>query len=100
MKRQKTNRFTKWLDIFNQFVNQSTPRSRPIDTKAKDRRVTKKEKVKWYHFPTQQIRRDIVRGLGDLYDIALGFAGDTELSLREREKLGRLSAHVAQTINS
>ena len=94
MKRQETTRFAKWLDIFNQFVNQSTPRSRPIDTKAKDRRAT--EKGKWYHFPTQQIRRDIVRGLGELYDSAIAFARDTELSLKEREKWGRLSAYVPQ----
>ena len=100
MERQETSRFAKWLDIYAQFVNQSTPIIGPIDTKGIVRRTTEKEKVKWYHFPTQQIRRDIVRGLGDLYDIALGFARDTELSLREREKWGRLAAYVAQTINS
>jgi len=88
------SRFQEWLDNLNRLLDQSIAELRGI--KVKGRRA-RERKVKWYSFPTQVIRRDIVRGLGELYDIAL--AKDKNLELKEREKWGRLAAYTAQTIN-
>lgn len=42
LKRQETTRFSKWLDIYAQFVNQSIPIIGPISTKKIDKRNTEK----------------------------------------------------------
>ena len=93
---EKNIRFQEWLERFNLLVDQSIAELRGIKVKA--RRVREKKAVKWYSFPTQAICRDIVRGLGELYDIA--FAKDKSLDLKEREKWSRIAAFIAQTINT
>jgi hypothetical protein len=59
-----------------------------------------KDKKRWYKFVTQQIRRDLTRGLGELYEDALTFSKDEALSNTQREKWGRLAGSLAQTINT
>ena len=44
LKRQETTRFSKWLDIYAQFVNQSIPIIGPIYTKRIDGHTTEKLK--------------------------------------------------------
>ena len=93
---EKNLRFQEWLERFNRLVDQSIAELRGIKVKA--RRVMEKKGVKWYSFPTQVIRRDIVRGLGELYEFA--FAKDKGPDLKEREKWSRIAAFIAQTINT
>ena len=95
---EENRRIEEWLGKFALFHHRSIAKLYRI--KGRTRRVEDKEKVKWYHFPTQVIRKDIVRGLGELYDRALSFAKDESLALREREKWARLAAYIAQVINT
>jgi len=82
---EKNLHFHEWLERFNLLVDRSIAELRGIKVKA--RRVReRKAKVKWYSFPTQAIRRDIVRRLVELYDIAVAFAKDKSLDLKERKK--------------
>ena len=103
---EENKRFQEWLEKFNQFMTRSYAELHRIKIRTvKLRRLDEKEKkakkrVKWYHFPTQKIRREITRGLGELYDIALAFAKEESLDLKEREKWARLAAYIAQTINT
>jgi len=55
---------------------------------------------KWYRFSTLKIRREITRGLGELYDIALAYSKNSTLDLGEQERWARLAAYIAQTINA
>jgi hypothetical protein len=77
------------------FHTKNTPR-RTRDTKKKD----DESGTKWYRFGTQQIRRDLTRGLGELYEDSLRFSQDKTLSNTQREKWGRLAGSLAQTINT
>ena len=95
---EKNLRLQEWLERFNRLLDQSIAELHGIKVKA--RRVRERKAVKWYSFPTQVIRRDIVRGLGELYDIAVAFAKDKSLDLKEREKWSRIAAFIAQTINT
>ena len=96
---EENKRIQEWLEKFNLFLDESLQgihRIYPRRAHLED----KEDKVKWYGFRTQKIRRDIVRGLGELLDTALSFAKQDTLDLKEREKWGRLAAYIAQTINT
>ncbi len=58
-----------------------------------------KKKIRWYKFTPQAIRRELARGLGDLYESALILSKKEELTITQRERWSRLSAYIAQTIN-
>jgi hypothetical protein len=59
---EKNPRLQKRLERLNRLVDQYTKELLNITVKA--RRVRgEKDKIKWYHFPTQVIRRDIIRSL-------------------------------------
>jgi len=93
----ETAPFTEWLDKFNGFISDSCQKGHLFIPKIKPRktRVTKK----WYKFKPQVIRRELARGLGELYDVALQHSKDAELTVTQQEKWSRLSAYIAQTIN-
>jgi len=77
------------------FHTKLTPR------RTRDRKKPNEEsKKKWYRFTTQQIRRDLTRGLGDLYEDALTFSKDESLTISQRERWGRLAGFLVQTINT
>jgi len=61
---EKNPCFTEWLEKYRRLMDESIAGIRRI--KIKPRRVKDKGKVKWYSVPTWKIRRDVVRGLGDL----------------------------------
>lgn len=94
----KNRRFAEWLEKFNQFYSESIAGLRRI--KVKIRRRETERRVRWYHFPTQKIRREVARKLGDLYDIAVEYAKDDSLNQAERRQWARLAAFIAQTINA
>jgi hypothetical protein len=96
----KNELIDKWLAKYRLFHLRSIAEMRAIRGKVDTRKVKGKDKIKWYNFPTQVIRRDIARGLGELYDISLEFAREDALTLKEREKWSRLAAYIAQTINT
>jgi len=97
---EENKRIREWLEKFKRFVDESRPLFIKKPTKRPLRARGKKGGVKWYHFRTQDIRREIARGLGELYDIALGFAKNDALERKEREKWSRVAAYIAQTLNS
>ena len=93
---EKSLHFQEWLERFNRLVDQSIAELRGIKVKA--RRVReKKAKVKWYSFPTQVIRRDIVQGLGELYDIAVAFDRSSSTSSNTSSPKPARSASATQT---
>ena len=60
----------------------------------------RKTQLKWYRFRTQHIRRDLSRNLGELYDLAVEISKREGLELEQKERWIRLSAYLAQTINT
>ena len=93
----ETTPFTEWLDKFNGFINDSYQKGRLFMPKITPRKV--KKTVRWYKFTPQAIRRELARGLGDLYEAALKISKNEELTITQRERWSRLSAYIAQTIN-
>ena len=94
--KEKETRIQKWLEKFNQFMAESKQRIRRINT----RRLEKRDKVRWYGFRTQSIRREIARKLGDIYDLAVEYAKDETIDPNERMKWSRVAAFIAQTLNT
>ena len=66
--------------------------------RSRTRRV--RRSVKWRDFSSKTIRRQLVRGLGELYDEASKICKDESLEAAEKEKWFRLCAYIAQTINT
>ncbi|MBC8224995.1 hypothetical protein H8E65_10425 [Candidatus Bathyarchaeota archaeon] len=93
----ETTPFTEWLDKFNGFVSDSYQKGLLFMPKITPRKV--KKKIRWYKFTPQAIRRELARGLGDLYESALILSKKEELTITQRERWSRLSAYIAQTIN-
>ena len=93
----ETTPFTEWLDKFNGFINDSYQKGLLFIPKITPRKV--KKKVRWYKFTPQAIRRELARGLGDLYEEALKISKNEEMTITQRERWSRLSAYIAQTIN-
>ena len=93
---EEDKRKREWLEKFKRFVIDAEQ----FFIKRLSEKQAHPQMRKWRQFVTQKIRREIVRGLGELYEIALRFAKDEALDLREREKWGRLAAYIAQTINT
>jgi hypothetical protein len=93
----ETPPFTEWLDKFNGFLIHSYQNEYLSTPKITLRKVKKKKR--WIKFKTQAIRRELGRGLGDLYEEALKHCKNPELTVTQREKWSRLSSYIAQTIN-
>jgi hypothetical protein len=93
----KTAPFTEWLDKFNGFLSDPYQKGYKCIPKTTPRKV--KKKIRWPKFKSQSIRRELARGLGDLYEAALGYSRNEELTVTQREKWSRLSSYIAQTIN-
>jgi len=93
----ETAPFTGWLDEFKGFLRDSYQKGLLFIPKITPRKV--KKKTRWYKFTPQAIRRELARGLGDLYEAALKISKNEELTVTQRERWSRLSAHIAQTIN-
>ena len=93
----ETSPFNEWLDKFNGFINDSYQKGLLFIPKITLRKV--KKKVRWYKFTPQVIRRELARGLGDLYEAALKISKNEEMTITQRERWSRLSAYIAQTIN-
>jgi len=93
----ETAPFTEWLDEFKGFLRDSYQKGLLFIPKITPRKV--KEKTRWYKFTPQAIRRELARGLGDLYEAALKISKNEELTITQRERWSRLSAYIAQTIN-
>ena len=93
----ETSPFNEWLDKFNGFINDSYQKGLLFIPKITLRKV--KKKVRWYKFTPQAIRRELARGLGDLYEEALKISKNEEMTITQRERWSRLSAYIAQTIN-
>ena len=93
----ETTPFTEWLDKFNGFINDSYQKGLLFIPKITPRKV--KKKIRWYKFTPQAIRRELARGLGDLYEEALKISKNEEMTITQRERWSRLSAYIAQTIN-
>ena len=93
----ETTPFTEWLDIFNGFINELCQKEYLCIPKITPRKV--KKKIRWFRFRPQAIRRELARGLGDLYEAALKISKNEELTITQRERWSRLSAYIAQTIN-
>ena len=93
----ETSPFNEWLDKFNGFINDSYQKGLLFIPKITPRKV--KKKVRWYKFTPQAIRRELARGLGDLYEAALKISKNEEMTITQRERWSRLSAYIAQTIN-
>jgi hypothetical protein len=93
----ETSPFNEWLDKFNGFINDSYQKGLLFIPKITPRKV--KKKVRWYKFTPQAIRRELARGLGDLYEEALKISKNEEMTITQRERWSRLSAYIAQTIN-
>ena len=87
-----------WLEKFKRFMDEASQYF--IKKPSRKRPFREIRKIKWHQFITQKIRREIVRGLGELYEIALNFAKNEVLDLRERERWSRIAAYIAQTINA
>ncbi len=56
--------------------------------------------TRWKMFSTQSIRREMVRSLGDLYDMTLDICKLDSLEIKEKERWFRLCGYLAQTINT
>ena len=93
---KENKRIQEWLKKFALFESRS---SLP-ELRYGPPREAILRRIKFYKFITQEIRREITRGLGELYETALRFAKDGTLDLPERERWTRLSVHIAQTINT
>ena len=92
--------FREWLSEWASFrsnyiqkCNRPPGNSLPISRRI--RKITK-----WHRFNTQNIRKEIARNLGLLHGMAFDLAQNNELPLSDREKWTRLSAYIAQTINT
>ena len=103
----ETPLFTKWAQEITQFIEEIEQKrySYNTETLSKPHRIEttrrhREKNKKWFRFSTQRIRRELARGLGNFYDIAITYAQNTELTLSEREKWGRLATYTAQTINA
>jgi len=94
----ETTPFTEWLDEFKGFLRDSDQKGYLFGPKIVLKKY-RKEKVKWRKFVPQKIRRELARGLGELYDKALAFSKNEELTITQLERWSRLSAYIAQTIN-
>jgi len=94
----ETAPFTGWLDEFKGFLRDSDQKGYLYGPKIVPRKY-RKEKVKWRKFVPQKIRRELARGLGELYEKALAISKNEELTITQRERWSRLSAYIAQTIN-
>ena len=88
---------TEWLDEFKGFLRDSYQKGLLFIPKITPRKA--KKKTRWYKFAPQAIRRELARGLGDLYEAALKISKNEELTVTQRERWSRLSAYIAQTIN-
>jgi hypothetical protein len=93
----ETAPFAEWLDKFNGFLSDPYPKGYKCIPKTTPRKV--KKKIRWPKFRPQSIRRELARGLGDLYEAALEYSKNEELTVTQREKWSRLSSYIAQTIN-
>ena len=93
----KTTPFAEWLDRFNGFLNELCQKEYTSIAKITPRKT--KIKIRWFRFRPQSIRRELARGLGDLYEAALKFSKNEQLTVTQRERWTRLSAYIAQTIN-
>ena len=93
----ETTPFTEWLDKFDGFLNELCQKEYLCISKITTRKV--KKKIRWFRFRPQSIRRELARGLGDLYEAALEYSKNKEMTITQRERWSRLSAYIAQTIN-
>ena len=97
-------RFAEWLEKYRRIKDEAVQILTDLYEEAvpKARRVRRRRDytVKWRQFRTQRIRREIARILGDLLDLAVTYAKDETLSIKEREKWARLTAYLGQTINT
>lgn len=100
MESPETALITEWLDKWGSFrsnyIQNRTRRNR--NSAPTTRRVRKY--TKWHRFNTQHIRKEIARNLGVLHGMAFDLAQDENLPLKEREKWTRLTAYIAQNINT
>ena len=96
--------FAEWLEKYRRIRNEAVQilTGLFIEAVPKARRVRPRRgyTVKWRQFRTQRIRREIARILGDLLDLAVTYAKDKTVNLKEREKWTRLAAYLGQTINT
>jgi len=93
---EKNPRLQEWFEKLLQIDVEHIQKTRIMARRARP----KDSKIRYPRFSTQMIRRDIVRGLIELYEKAIYFALSRSLSRKEREKWGRLAAYVGQTINT
>jgi len=97
-------RLSEWLEKYRRIKDEAvqilTGLYREAVPTARRVRPRREYTVKWRQFRTQRIRREIARILGDLLDLAVTYAKDETLSIKEREKWARLSAYLGQTINT
>ena len=101
----KNPRLAQWLEKYRRIRNEAVQiltglYKEAVPTARRVRRKRDKFTVKWRQFRTQRIRREIARILGDLLDLAVTYAKDENLNLKEREKWTRLAAYLDQTINT
>jgi len=101
----KNPRLAQWLEKYRWFMDEAVQiltglYREAVPTARRVRRRRDRFTVKWRQFRTQRIRREIARILGDLLDLAVTYAKDETLNLKEREKWTRLAAYLGQTINT
>jgi len=87
-----------WLEKWGSFRTRSLPEAPVINTRKYP--GTRRTKSSWYHFRTQKIRREMARNLGELYDLAVDISKREDLELEKKERWIRLSAYLAQSINT
>jgi len=92
---EETVGIREWLEKYRLFKREAVQELTGLYKEAVQPR-----RMRWSQFRTQKIRREIARLLGDLLDLAVTFAKDDGLTLKEREKWTRLAAYLGQTINT
>ena len=91
-------RLREWAEKLNALVTKYRVLS---SGRPESRRIRRSKEGKiWTRFNTMSIRKDLVRGLGDLYEDAVRFGKNETYSRKEREKWSRLASYIAQTVNS
>jgi len=80
-----------WICAANQYKEYS-------ESKQRDVKQRRGEKIRWYGFRTQSIRREVARKLGDVYDKAIEYSRDQTLPQEERRRWARLATAIAQTL--
>ena len=98
METDKNALIAEWRDKWALFRSRSIPEAPVINTRKYP--GTRRTRPSWYHFRTQNIRRDIARNLGELYDLAVEISKREDLELEKKERWIRLSAYLAQSINT